>query len=105
MQRKMKGVSVKVATRTEAGRVVDALVLAFARDPVTRWVFPEAAQHIEGFAEFVSAFGGAAFDRGTAFVTEGFGGAALWLPPGSEPDEAGVVATFERFVPPERLET
>lgn len=94
---------VRVATRDEQEAVVDALVLAFVRDPVARFAFSDPTAHRAGFGAFVAAFGGAAFAHGTAFATEGFGGAALWLPPGAEPEEAGVVAAFERWVRPDQL--
>jgi hypothetical protein len=64
--------AIKIATQSEAERVVDALVLAFSADPLTRYAFPEPTQHRIGFGAFVRAFGGAALDRGTAYVTEGF---------------------------------
>ena len=95
---------VKVATRDQSEQVVDALVLAFARDPVARFAFPEPTQHRAGFSALVLAMGGAALDHGTAFTLEGFGGAALWLPPGVGPDEAAIAACFEH-VPPERHAT
>lgn len=94
-----------VATPDQAEQVVDSLVLAFVRDPVARYAFPEPTQHRVGFGAFVRAFGGAALDHGTAFASEGFGGAALWLPPGVGPDEAAVAAVVERQVPPERQAT
>ena len=91
------------ATRAESEQVADALLLAFARDPVARWALPDPTLYRVGFTAFALAFGGAALDYGTAFVCDGFGGAALWLPPGAAPDEAAVAAAFERSAPPERL--
>jgi GNAT superfamily N-acetyltransferase len=96
--------AVKIARASEAERVIDALVLAFSADPVTRYAFPEPTQHRVGFGAFALAFGGAALDRGTAFVTEGYRAAALWLAPGVEPDLDGVLGAFGS-VPPERLAT
>ncbi|MEH2543085.1 GNAT superfamily N-acetyltransferase [Bradyrhizobium sp. AZCC 1699] len=49
----------------------------------------------------VNAFGGGAFEHGTAYITEGARAAALWLPPGVEPDEAEMNAIMEESLRPE----
>lgn len=97
--------AVKVATLDQAELVVDALVLAFAADPVTRFAFPEPTQHRAGFGQLVLAMGGGALSHGTALVTEGGAGVALWLPPGVGPDEAALAGIAERWVPAERRAT
>ncbi len=97
-------VKIETVPRADARPAIDALVLAFARDPIARWFFPRAAQYSRGFEAFAPVFGGAAFDRGTAFATQSLDGVALWLPPGAAPDEAATLACFERWVPSERLE-
>jgi ribosomal protein S18 acetylase RimI-like enzyme len=53
---------------------------------------------------FVNAFGGRAFERGTAYVTQGARAAALRLPPGVEPDEAEMGAIMEETLRPEIAE-
>jgi ribosomal protein S18 acetylase RimI-like enzyme len=53
---------------------------------------------------FVKAFGGRAFEHGTAYITEGVRAAALWLPPGVEPDEAAMGAVMEETLRPEIAE-
>ena len=71
---------------TQAGdqdQTVGAIVMAFGSDPVARWAFPRPQQFLASFPAFVRAFGGAAFEHGTAHHVEGFSGAALWLPPGA----------------------
>ena len=77
-------------------RATSVLVLAFAGDPMTRWVWRDPATYLGVFPEFASAFGGRAFDHGSAFIAEDSAGAALWLPPGVEPDEAALGALIER---------
>jgi ribosomal protein S18 acetylase RimI-like enzyme len=59
---------------------------AFAADPIMRWLWPEAHAYLTHFPRLVQGFGGRAFENGTADVSEGFRGAALWLPPGVAPD-------------------
>lgn len=89
-----------IATATAAGQVqaIATLTLAFAADPACRWAWPDPRQYLAGFPDFVRAFAGRAFERGTAYCIDAFAGAALWLPPGTEPDEEAVVALMERTV-------
>src|SRR5436190_17412591 len=79
---------VKTAELDDKERLVGVLVLAFARDPVTRWTFPDPHQYLAVFPPFVDAFGGRAFQHGSAHYADQFAGGALWLPPGVHPDEA-----------------
>ena len=83
--------------------VAEVLARAFQADPVARWAFPDPATYPAAFSAFVEAFGGAAFDHGSAWLVPGLRGAALWLPPGVGPDEQAVATVFERYVPAGRL--
>jgi hypothetical protein len=78
----------------DAERAVAVLTLAFSADPVTRWTYPEPAQYLALFPVLVRAFGGGAFTEGTARHVENYAGAALWLPPGKELDEAAMEASL-----------
>lgn len=91
---------------TNAGietRLVAAIVTAFTSDPAARWMYPELNQYLTDFPNFVRAFAGKAFDYHTAESVSGFDCAALWLPPGVQPDEAAVVNVIQSTVPEERL--
>lgn len=94
---------IKSATSREEGAVVDVLTLAFSTDPAARWSWSDPQSYLASFPRFVRAFGGAAFARGTAYVIEGHKGAALWLPPGAEPDEAAMGALMQETVDPRAL--
>ena len=94
----METPSVRSTTESEQARAIDAIVLAFAADPVTRWVWPEANTYLTHFPEFTRAFGGRAFGHGSAHCTEDFAAAALWLPPGEHPDEETMGAIAEKSV-------
>jgi ribosomal protein S18 acetylase RimI-like enzyme len=90
------GSEVVVADASEQDAIASLLTLAFARDPVTRWVWPHPHVHVMHYPTFVRAFGGNAFAHGAAYRTKDFGGAALWLPPGVESDVealAGLIQT------------
>jgi ribosomal protein S18 acetylase RimI-like enzyme len=78
--------SVRSALPEERQAVLQTLMLAFAADPLVRWLTPKSEVFLGMMVPFFDAFGGAAFDHGTAFVAEEGKAAALWLPPGIEPD-------------------
>jgi len=78
--------------------VVQTIVLAFAADPVVRWVWPEAHQYLESMPAFTVAFAGGGFTDGSAYTTDGYGGAALWLPPDVHPDDDAVGDIVDRTV-------
>jgi GNAT superfamily N-acetyltransferase len=87
---------------TEA-RLVAAVVTAFATDPAARWVYPDLHAYFTHFPNFVRAFAGKSFDYHTAESVSGFDCAALWLPPGVQPDETAVVDVIQKTVAEERL--
>ena len=82
---------VETAAEEDADRCVALIVLAFANDPAARWLYPDGRLFLAHFPQFVRAFGGAAFAHGSAH-TIGGAAAALWLPPGAEPDEDALLA-------------
>ena len=82
--------AVRLAAMEEHPMVVHTIVLAFAADPVIRWCWPEAHQYLESMPAFTVAFAGGGFRDGSAYTTDGHGGAALWLPPDVHPDDNAV---------------
>ncbi|HVZ94745.1 MAG TPA: GNAT family N-acetyltransferase [Phycisphaerales bacterium] len=90
-------------TRDESVHSVAALTLAFSNDPACRWAWPDAQQYLDAFPRFVRAFGGRAFEQGSAFHTDGYRGVALWLQPGSGPDEEALGELLEETVADETL--
>jgi GNAT superfamily N-acetyltransferase len=90
--------SIRTAHASEAERCFAVLTLAFAGDPAARWAWPDPQQYVDAFPRFARAFGGGAVEAGTAHYVDGFRGAALWLPPGTSPDEASLVRVVEDTV-------
>jgi GNAT superfamily N-acetyltransferase len=90
--------SIRTAKASEAEHCFAVLTLAFAGDPAARWAWPDQQQYSNVFPRFDRAFGGRAVDAGTAHYVEGFSGVALWLPPGTPPDEESLVRVFEDTV-------
>jgi ribosomal protein S18 acetylase RimI-like enzyme len=93
----MPNPNVKPVTPADASAAVDTIMLAFAADPMARWCWPDPHQYVAIMPDFTRAFASAGFARG-AFYTEGNVGAALWLPPGAEPDEAAMGEMMERTI-------
>src|SRR5688500_18586026 len=79
--------TIKIALPSEEAGAIDALILAFSTDPMARWSLPGPHKYLEAFPSIARAFGGRAFARGTAYIADGFTGAALWLPPRVGPNE------------------
>ncbi|MCA6117186.1 GNAT family N-acetyltransferase [Bradyrhizobium sp. WSM 1738] len=92
---------VKSADATVRANVINTIVLGFATDPMARWAWPDPSVYLATMPRFVNAFGGRAFEHGTAYVTQGIHAVALWLPPGVEPDEARMGAIMEETLRPE----
>jgi ribosomal protein S18 acetylase RimI-like enzyme len=95
---------VRSADASVQASAISTIVLGFAADPMTRWVWPDSSEYLRVMPRFVKAFGGRAFEHGTADITEGTRAAALWLPPGVEPDEAEMGAAMEGSLRPEIAE-
>lgn len=86
-------------SRQDMGRAVAVLTLAFANDPGVRWMFRDGQAFLRSFPVFVEAFAGRAFESQTAFADPAWHGVALWLPPGSGPDEQRLERLIKEVVP------
>ena len=82
----MTSIAVRPAVRDEESAVSAVIGLAFASDPMARWSLKDAQTYLAVMPDVIRAFGAAAYDSDSAYVSDDFGGAALWLPPGVEPD-------------------
>jgi GNAT superfamily N-acetyltransferase len=87
----MTAASVEAIEVADRRRGVASLTLAFAADPVMRWAWPDPYRYATYWPKWAEAFGGRAFDHGTAHGLEDCLAVALWLPPGVAPDEATVM--------------
>ena len=96
-------IEVRAAGTSELERAIDTIALAFAADPFTRWVLPDAGDFLKGFPAVLRQFGAQGIPHQSVYVTGDFGGAALWLPPGVHPDDAELGAVIGEFVRGQRL--
>lgn len=90
----MTSIAVRSASRDEESAVSAVIALAFAADPMARWSLRNAQTYLAVMPDLIRAFGAAAYDSDSTYVSDDFGGAALWLPPGVEPD----IETLERLI-------
>jgi GNAT superfamily N-acetyltransferase len=91
-------IPIKTATASDQDHIIAVLVLAFSTDPGARWIYPDPYNYMSYFPEIIRAFGGGAFQHGTAHYVDGFFGAALWLPPDVAPKEEEMMALMQRTV-------
>ena len=101
----MRRVGVRASRPEDAARIVDLLTLAFAGDPAARVLMAEPGRYLAGQAIVSESARALGQPHGSALVTEGFEGAALWLPPGVGLDQAALGAIFEGAAPTERFQT
>lgn len=94
---------VRTVTPSEKDDLLATLSLAFSSDPGIRWYFPTAPQFDTHFPRFSLAYGGKAFDHGGAYSVGDHVGAALWLPPGVEPDTDEIVEVMHAALPEEKF--
>jgi len=90
----MAPIAVRSASRDEERTVSALITLAFASDPMARWSLRDPQAYLAVMPELIRAFGAAAYDSDSAYVSEDGGGAAMWLPPGVEPD----IETLDRLI-------
>src|SRR5262245_2314345 len=81
-------IEVRAAAPDELDRAIDTIALAFAADPFTRWVFPEASDFLRWFPVILREFGRNGVPHQSVYATRDFSGASLWLAPGVHPDDA-----------------
>lgn len=89
---------IRIVARDEASRATSVQLMAFSTDPVMRWLWRDPHDYVRHFPTFLRAFGGRAFEHGTAHVRADFVGGALWLPPGVTPDGDALEALMAETV-------
>lgn len=92
--------SLPAADRTDT---IATLVAAFEADAAARSIYPDHEDYGRHFPGFLLAFGGRAFEAGVVDHVPVGRAAALWFPPGLEPDGDAIMEHLESTVPPERF--
>lgn len=99
----MNSAIVRSAGPDDEAAVFDVVLLAFAGDPFARWLYPDPAKYVAVSPEFGRAFGGKGFAHGSVDIVAGGTGAAIWLPPGVEPDGERMQELLEAHAPEDVL--
>ncbi len=94
--------SVRIASPEDRDAIADTLLLSFSTDPCVRYIFPTPQAFTANWPTFVLAMGGRGLEHGAGFITEDDAAAALWLPPGIEPDLETMLGLLAS-APPEKL--
>lgn len=100
----MGAADVRPATNHDKDRVLAVITLAFATDPIARWANPTPENYLSLMPSFADAFGGNGFPHSTVYMTGDGDAAAMWLPPGVEPDQERMSELLTSHAPPELLE-
>lgn len=95
---------IRSAASSEIPCVVSTIVAAFISDPPARFAWPSPHAYLEAMPVATREFAGSCFEHGTAYVTADFLGAALWLPPGVEPNGETLERVFRETASPEHLD-
>ena len=82
------------ATSDELPRAIAAIVAAFLTDPPARFAWASPYDYLEAMPLATREFAGSSFEHGTAYVSADFCGAALWLPPGVQPNGKALEKIF-----------
>ena len=100
----MTTTQINSANESNQEQAIAVILLAFATDPLTRWIYPDPYQYLRHFPEVVRLFGGNAFEHGTGYYVDAFSGAALWLPPNVHPREKETMTLLQQTVPGQHQE-
>ncbi len=100
----MTTTSIKRTTEYDIEQIIDSIVLAFSSDPLARWVYPSPQQYLKSFPDFVKILAGKAFEKKTAYYTDNYSGAALWLAPQSQPDDDAIDLYLQQTISHEQQE-
>lgn len=85
------------ARADDPAAVIATLVVAFADDPIVRWILPDTRRYLTAFPELIRLLAGDAFRAGTADHI-GPDAAAVWVRPGASSDDAEFPRFLERNV-------
>jgi len=97
-------IKIRSATTDELPRAVAAIVAAFLTDPPARFAWPSPHDYLQAMPLATCEFAGSCFEHGTAFVSADFCGAALWLPPGVQPNGEALERIFRDTAKREHLD-
>ncbi len=94
--------NVMTIPEAETSRAINCLLLAFAADPLFRYIYDDPQDYVAGFPKFVSNCSRASFRHGTAYASGDYRSVALWSAPGARCSADTRAKTISRNVPAHR---
>ena len=91
--------SISTVSAAEKELAIATITTAFTGDPILRWVMPDPHQYLTYFPELIRRFAGKAFEGESAYSTDAYMGACLWLRPGVEPDQEPLIELVQQAIP------
>lgn len=92
----------RIAGQAEIEHAIATLVLAFATDPVARWMYDDPRQYLLHIPRLFRALGTRSFEAGAAQRTNDGIGVAIWLPPGVHGDDEPLEAVIAESIAQEK---
>ena len=92
----------RIAGQAEIEHAIATLVLAFATDPVARWMYDDPHQYLQHIPRLFRALGTRSFEAGAAQRTNDGIGVAIWLPPGVHGDDEPLEAVIAESIAQEK---
>src|SRR5215468_11600155 len=87
-----------IAGDAQVDGAIATLVLAFATDPVARWMYDDPHQYLLHIPRLFRALGKNSFEGGAAQRTDDGLGVALWLSPGVHGDDGPLEAVIAESI-------
>jgi len=87
-----------IAGDAQVDHAIATLVLAFATDPVARWMYDDPHQYLLHIPRLFRALGTSSFEAGAADRLSDGLGVALWLPPGVHGEDGPLEAVIAESI-------
>src|SRR5258708_26410001 len=91
-----------ISSTSDIDHAIARLVLAFASDPVARWMYDDPYKYLLHIPRLFRALGAGSFEAGAAQRTSDGLGVALWFPPGVRGDDGQIEAVCAENIASER---
>src|SRR5688572_13974062 len=95
----MSSPSITAVAKSEQQRAISVIVTAFSSDPIARWFLPEPHQYLSYFPQLIPLMASGTFEHGSAYCTDDFSAASLWVPPGVHSDQEAMAELAMKAIP------
>ena len=92
-------IQIQAATPDQADQILCSTVLAFSTDSFVRWAVPDPRQYLTRYPEVFKVFIDAAIKNRTAYFSQGFSGAAIWIRSDVDVDSEAIAVAIKNLGP------